>query len=69
MNVNLFSKIVLCGTLLSGLPAMNQVFAATEPAPTQNASQTIKVKGIVKDGTGPVIGATVIEKVLQRYCY
>ncbi len=62
MNVNLFSKIVLCGTLLSGLPAMNQVFAATEPAPTQNASQTIKVKGIVKDGTGPVIGATVIEK-------
>ena len=62
MNVNLFSKIVLCGTLLSGLPAMNQVFAATEPAPTQNASQTIKVKGIVKDGTGSVIGATVIEK-------
>lgn len=62
MNVNLFSKIVLCGTLLSGLPAMNQVFAATEPAPTQNASQTIKVKGIVKDETGPVIGATVIEK-------
>ena len=62
MNVNLFSRIVLCGTLLGSAPAVSQVFAVTETAPAQAASQDIKVTGIVKDETGPVIGATIVEK-------
>lgn len=62
MNVNLFSRIVLCGTLLGSAPAISRVFAVTETAPAQAASQDIKVTGIVKDETGPVIGATIVEK-------
>jgi hypothetical protein len=62
MNVNLFSRIVLCGTLLGSAPAVSQVFAVTETAPAQAASQDIKVTGMVKDETGPVIGATIVEK-------
>ena len=62
MNVNLFSRIVLCGTLLGSAPAVSQVFAVTETTPAQAASQDIKVTGIVKDETGPVIGATIVEK-------
>ena len=62
MNVNLFSRIVLCGTLLGSAPAISRVFAVTETAPAQAASQDIKVTGMVKDETGPVIGATIVEK-------
>lgn len=57
-----FSRIVLCGTLVSGIPAVNQVSAATDVTQARVAEQTIKVKGVVKDAAGPVIGATVVEK-------
>lgn len=53
---------MLCGTLVSGVPAVNQVSAATDVTQAKVAEQTIKVKGVVKDAAGPVIGATVVEK-------
>lgn len=62
MDITFFSRIVLCGTLVSGIPAVNQVSAATDVTQAKVAEQTIKVKGIVKDAAGPVIGATVVEK-------
>ena len=62
MNITFFSRIVLCGTLVSGVPAVNQVSAATDVTQAKVAEQTIKVKGVVKDAAGPVIGATVVEK-------
>ena len=48
--------------MLGSAPAVSQVFAVTETAPAQAASQDIKVTGIVKGETGPVIGATIVEK-------
>lgn len=62
MDITFFSRIVLCGTLVSGIPAVNQVSAATDVTQAKVAEQTIKVKGVVKDAAGPVIGATVVEK-------
>lgn len=62
MDITFFSRIVLCGTLVSGVPAVNQVSAATDVTQAKVAEQTIKVKGVVKDAAGPVIGATVVEK-------
>lgn len=62
MDITFFSRIVLCGTLVSGIPAVNQVSAATDVTQAKVAEQTIKVKGVVKDAAGPVIGATVMEK-------
>ncbi len=62
MDITFFSRIVLCGTLVSGVPAVNQVSAATDVTQAKVAEQTIKVKGVVKDAAGPVIGATVMEK-------
>lgn len=62
MDITFFSRIVLCGTLVSGIPAVNQVSAATDVTQARVAEQTIKVKGVVKDAAGPVIGATVVEK-------
>lgn len=53
---------MLCGTLASGIPVMNQALAAKDSAPIQIDSQTIKVTGIVKDNTGPIIGASISEK-------
>lgn len=53
---------MLCGTLVSGVPAVNQISAATDVTQAKVAEQTIKVKGVVKDAAGPVIGATVVEK-------
>ena len=58
MDITFFSRIVLCGTLVSGIPAVNQVSAATDVTQAKVAEQTIKVK----DAAGPVIGATVVEK-------
>lgn len=62
MDITFFSRIVLCGTLVSGIPTVNQVSAATDVTQAKVAEQTIKVKGVVKDAAGPVIGATVMEK-------
>lgn len=62
MNIRFFSRIMLCGTLASGIPVMNQALAAKDSAPIQIDSQTIKVTGIVKDNTGPIIGASISEK-------
>lgn len=62
MDITFFSRIVLCGTLVSGVPAVNQISAATDVTQAKVAEQTIKVKGVVKDAAGPVIGATVVEK-------
>lgn len=62
MDITFFSRIVLCGTLVSGVPAVNQISAATDVTQAKVAEQTIKVKGVVKDASGPVIGATVVEK-------
>jgi len=62
MDITFFSRIVLCGTLVSGIPAVNQISAATDVTQAKVAEQTIKVKGVVKDAAGPVIGATVVEK-------
>lgn len=62
MDITFFSRIVLCGTLVSGIPVVNQVSAATDVTQAKVAEQTIKVKGVVKDAAGPVIGATVVEK-------
>lgn len=62
MDITFFSRIVLCGTLVSGVPAVNQISAATDVTQAKVAEQTIKVKGVVKDAAGPVIGATVMEK-------
>lgn len=62
MDITFFSRIVLCGTLVSGIPAVNQISAATDVTQAKVAEQTIKVKGVVKDAAGPVIGATVMEK-------
>lgn len=59
MNIRFFSRIMLCGTLASGIPVMNQALAAKDSAPIQIDSQTIKVTGIVKDNTGPIIGASL----------
>ncbi len=49
MNIRFFSRIMLCGTLASGIPVMNQALAVTDSAPIQVDSKTIKVTGIVKD--------------------
>lgn len=62
MNVSFFSRIMLCGTLAGGMPVMAQASAATGSAPMQIDSQQIKVTGIVKDNTGPIIGASISEK-------
>lgn len=62
MNIRFFSRIMLCGTLASGIPVMNQALAVTDSAPIQVDSKTIKVTGIVKDNTGPIIGASISEK-------
>ena len=62
MNVSFFSRIMLCGTLAGGMPVMAQTSAATGSAPMQIDSQQIKVTGIVKDNTGPIIGASISEK-------
>ena len=62
MNIRFFSRIMLCGTLASGIPVMNQALAVTDSAPIQVDSKTIKVTGIVKDNVGPIVGASISEK-------
>lgn len=54
---------LLCGTLslcfIGGVPPMQAIAQTTHSAVEQ---QTTAVTGVVSDATGPVIGASVIEK-------
>ena len=56
----LTALLTLAGGHRSGLAANNDANAAfAQPA---GPEQAVTVRGIVKDGNGPVIGASVIEK-------
>lgn len=54
---------MFCGTLALWMAGgFQQVYAATEPSSQAIQQQSNKVTGKVSDATGPIIGASVVEK-------
>ena len=55
--------LLFCGTLALWMAGgFQQVYAATEPSSQAIQQQSNKVTGKVSDATGPIIGASVVEK-------
>ena len=63
MNMKKCKYLLFCGTLALGMAgSFQQVYAATEPSSQAVQQQSNKVTGKVSDATGPIIGASVVEK-------
>ena len=62
MNTS-YRRSLFCGTLsfclIGGIPQMQSVAASESLAVVQ---QSEKISGVVKDATGPIIGASIVEK-------
>ena len=70
MNMEKCKYLLFCGTLALWMAGgFQQVYAATEPSSQAIQQQSNKVTGKVSDATGPIIGASVVEKELQRNDY
>ncbi|MGL4519735.1 MAG: SusC/RagA family TonB-linked outer membrane protein [Phocaeicola sp.] len=56
-------RTVLCGTLLfATVTVVAPIWEFSPSITAQNSSSRIKVRGVVEDAEGPVIGASVLEK-------
>ena len=65
MNMEKCKYLLFCGTLALWMAgSFQQVYAATEPSSQAIQQQSNKVTGKVSDATGPIIGASVVEKEL-----
>lgn len=63
MNMEKCKYLLFCGTLALWMAGgFQQVYAATEPSSQAIQQQSNKVTGKVSDATGPIIGASVVEK-------
>ena len=63
MNMEKCKYLLFCGTLALWMAgSFQQVYAATEPSSQAIQQQSNKVAGKVSDATGPIIGASVVEK-------
>ena len=63
MNMEKCKYLLFCGTLALWMAgSFQQVYAATEPSSQAIQQQSNKVTGKVSDATGPIIGASVVEK-------
>ena len=63
MNMEKCKYLLFCGTLALWMAGgFQQVYAATEPSSQAIQQQSNKVTGKVNDATGPIIGASVVEK-------
>ena len=63
MNMEKCKYLRFCGTLALWMAgSFQQVYAATEPSSQAIQQQSNKVTGKVSDATGPIIGASVVEK-------
>ena len=63
MNMKKCKYLLFCGTLALWMAgSFQQVYAATEPSSQAIQQQSNKVTGKVSDATGPIIGASVVEK-------
>lgn len=63
MNTKSYRRSLFCGTLsfclIGGIPHMQSIAASESLAVVQ---QSEKISGVVKDATGPIIGASIVEK-------
>ena len=67
MNLNLRKSVLLVGALASlGLSYTTEALATSPNFAVNSVQQSKKVTGNVSDAEGPIIGASVVEKVMPE---